>query len=64
MALKEACLDRTRNYIAKDWFRALGEDHERAPAAKIAADALQAYLQEPGVSEPGKTLLVNSQLVE
>jgi len=56
--------DGTRNYIAKDWFRQLGEDAEPALAARMAVDTLREYLSQPGVAEPGKTLLVNSQLVE
>ncbi|KZV70883.1 pyridoxal phosphate-dependent enzyme beta subunit [Peniophora sp. CONT] len=55
--------DGTRNYIAKDWFRDLGKDSEPTDVAKLAAESMHAYLQEPGVAEPDKTIMVNSSTV-
>jgi cystathionine beta-synthase len=55
--------NRTRNYIAKDWFRDLGRDGAPSGVAARAADALREYLAEPGVAEPEKTVLLNSEVV-
>ncbi|KAI0312296.1 pyridoxal phosphate-dependent enzyme beta subunit [Amylostereum chailletii] len=56
--------DGMRNYIAKEWIRELATNKGQSEIARQAADAMKRYLEEPGVSEPEKMVLVNGVLVE
>lgn len=55
-----------RNYICKEWFRdiAFGGEPEQTTMGGRVEDILKEYVNEAGIAEPGKSMLVNGNLVQ